>query len=128
MVNRVSSQTRRSIRWLMRRHSGRRDTLNDALRLAYQLICRYTSAVDLGTKTSVYPVFTGSGVTYVTVTTLTYSTVASTTTQPNDVVVGIRSANPGWGTSLGNNTSTNHSEVKSGTNVQHFLDRTIKLR
>lgn len=94
----------------------------DALRLAYQLICRYTSAVDLGTTTT--EGFFGFGST----TTLTYSTVASTTTQPNDVVVGIRSANPGWGTALVNNASTNHSEVKSGANVQRFLDRMIKLR
>ncbi len=96
----------------------------NAMRLAYQAICNFVSAVDLGTKTDVY--YTPQGP--IVITTLTYSTVTSATQQPNDIVVGIRSANPGWGTSLGNNNNTNHSEIKTGANVQQLLDRTIRLR
>lgn len=102
---------------------GTQGYTNNALRMAYQLICSYTSALQLSINTLVIP----GPQPYIN-TTLTYSTVTSTQKQPNDIVVGIRSANPGWGTPLGDNANTNHSEVKNAANVQQFLDRTIKLR
>jgi hypothetical protein len=92
----------------------------NALRLAYQSICSYSSAVRL--STTVVPV----GLTLISV--LTYETVLAPAPNPNDVVVGYSSANPGWGTPLGNQTSTNHSTVKNGGNVREILDQTIKLR
>jgi triacylglycerol lipase len=38
----------------------------------------------------------------------------------------LRSAHPGYGTPLGNN-SANHSTVKNGLNVNRILDLTIPL-
>jgi triacylglycerol lipase len=96
---------------------------NNVMRLAYQAICQFSSAVQLDFE--VIPSFDPS---VPPITILTYSTVLAPSLQPNDIVVGINSANPGWGTSLGNNSGTNHSEVKNGANVQQFLDQTIKLR
>jgi hypothetical protein len=96
---------------------------NNILRLGYQSICDFSSAVQLNFQ--VLPSFDPS---VPPVTVLTYSTVVGAAKQPNDIVVGVRSANPGWGTPFGDNAGTNHSEVKNGTNVQKFLDQTIKLR
>jgi triacylglycerol lipase len=60
-------------------------------------------------------------------TVLTYNAIAAPAPQPNDIVVTQASANPGYGTSLGN-VAANHSTVKSGANVAVILDRTIPLR
>lgn len=103
---------------------GTMNYTENALRLSYQVICNISSAVNLETRRVLS--LNGKYVHYTTI--LTYSTVQSQTLQPNDIVVGINSANPGWGISLGNNTNNNHTEVKSGNNVKMFLDRTIKLR
>jgi len=94
----------------------------DGLRLAYQLICDFSSATQLSVTTE--KTLFGLSSKYI----LTYSTVTKPMAEPNDIVVGIRSANPGWGTPVTNNQDTNHSEVKNGDNVQSLLDRTIKLR
>lgn len=59
-------------------------------------------------------------------TVLTYNTIVAPSPQPNDIVVTLRSAHPGYGTSLGNN-SANHSTVKNGLNVNRILDLTIPL-
>jgi pimeloyl-ACP methyl ester carboxylesterase len=95
----------------------------NALRLAYQSICSYASAIQL--KFEVLPSFDPNAPP---VTVLTYATVATPGPNPNDVVVGFTSANPGWGTPLGNNSGTNHSTVKNGNNVRQILDKTIPLR
>ncbi len=60
-------------------------------------------------------------------TVLTYTAVANTTAQANDIVVTESSANPGYGTPLGDSMA-NHSTVKSGANVDTILDTTIPLR
>lgn len=60
-------------------------------------------------------------------TVLTYNTIVAPAPQPNDIVVTQTSANPGYGTSLGN-VMANHSTVKSGANVGVILDRTIPIR
>jgi pimeloyl-ACP methyl ester carboxylesterase len=93
----------------------------DALRLAYQAICDFTSATDLDVPTQEDGWFG-------TKTVQTYSTQTLSSKQSNDIVVGVRSAHPGWGTPITTNSNINHSEIKNGTNVQKFLDRTIKLR
>jgi triacylglycerol lipase len=95
----------------------------NALRLAYQSICQLSSAIELGFE--ILPTFDPD---VPTITVLTYQTVRNTTLNPNDVVVGIQSANPGWGTPLGNQNSVNHSTVKSAGNVRKILDQTINLR
>lgn len=59
-------------------------------------------------------------------TVLTYDTIVASSPQPNDIVVTLRSAHPGYGTQLGNN-SANHSTVKNGLNVNRILDLTIPL-
>ncbi len=105
---------------------GTQTYANNTMRLAYQAICDFSSAIDLGTTSQF--VYSASGNSMYMITTLTYSTSTAATQQPNDIVVGINSANPGWGTPLGNNADTNHSEVKNSANIQQFLDRTIKLR
>ena len=99
--------------------------LENTLRLSYQAICDFSSAIEVD---RVVQLIYGPEGEIIPITTLTYSTKTLASKQPNDIVVGIRSANPGWGTPLGDNAGTNHSEVKNGTNVQKFLDRTIKLR
>ena len=95
----------------------------NALRLAYQSICTYASAVQLDFQ--VIPSFDPSGMP---ITVLTYATVTAPSANPNDVVVSFKSANPGWGTPLGNNSSTNHSTVKNAGNVRKILDKAIPLR
>ena len=60
-------------------------------------------------------------------TVLTYNTIVAPAPQPNDIVVTQTSANPGYGTSLGN-VMANHSTVKSGANVGVIVDRTIPIR
>ena len=94
----------------------------NALRLAYQNICRLSSAIELNFE--VLPSYTEAPP----ITVLTYQTVRNATLNPNDVVVGLRSANPGWGTPLGDQNSINHSTVKNAGNVRKILDQTINLR
>lgn len=95
----------------------------DALRLAYQSICEYSSAKQV--KLEFMPTFNPD---YPVITVLTYQTVLNATANPNDVVVGLTSANPGYGTPLGNQSSINHATVKNSGNVRKILDRTISLR
>jgi len=95
----------------------------NALRLAYQSICSYASAVQLNFQ--VLPTFDP---TVPPVTVMTYQTVVNAAANPNDVVVGLTSANPGWGTPLGNQNSINHSTVKNAGNVRRILDKSITLR
>lgn len=95
----------------------------NALRLAYQSICTYASALELSFQ--VLPSFDPN---VPPTTVLTYQVVLNAGLNPNDVVVGLTSANPGWGTPLGNQASTNHSTVKNAGNVRKILDKTIKLR
>ena len=95
----------------------------DALRLAYQSICSYASAVQLNFE--VIPSFDPS---VPPTTVLTYATVAASSPSPNDVVVALKSANPGWGTPLGDTTNTNHATVKNASNVRKILDKSIPLR
>jgi pimeloyl-ACP methyl ester carboxylesterase len=60
-------------------------------------------------------------------TVLTYTTILAPGPQPNDIVVTENSANPGYGTPLGN-SAANHSTVKNGDNVKTILDTTIPLK
>lgn len=60
-------------------------------------------------------------------TVLTYRTDQAPTPQANDIVVTTRSANPDYGTPLGD-VLRNHSTVKNGDTVQSILDRTVPLR
>jgi pimeloyl-ACP methyl ester carboxylesterase len=60
-------------------------------------------------------------------TVLTYTTNVAPQPQPNDIVVTLNSANPGYGTPLGN-SAANHSTVKTGVNVNTILDTTIPLK
>jgi len=60
-------------------------------------------------------------------TVLTYTANVAPTPQPNDIVVTLRSANPGYGAPLGNGLA-NHSSVKSGANVGTILTRTIPIK
>ncbi|MBT9491730.1 MAG: alpha/beta hydrolase [Paucibacter sp.] len=60
-------------------------------------------------------------------TVLTYTTHLAPTPQANDIVVTLNSANPGFGTPMGNVTA-NHSSVKSAANVNRLLDRSIPIK
>lgn len=60
-------------------------------------------------------------------TVLTYTLNLAPAPQPNDIVVTESSANPGYGTPLGNSPA-NHSTVKNGNNVNTILDTTIPLK
>jgi pimeloyl-ACP methyl ester carboxylesterase len=60
-------------------------------------------------------------------TVLTYTLNAAAGPQANDIVVTEGSANPGYGTPLGNSPA-NHSTVKNGNNVNTILDTTIPLK
>jgi len=59
-------------------------------------------------------------------TVLTYTAVTQTA-QDNDIVVTTASANPTYGTALGN-TQHNHSTVKNAANINKILQRTVSLR
>jgi triacylglycerol esterase/lipase EstA (alpha/beta hydrolase family) len=93
------------------------------LRMAYQSICTYASATQV--QLEMIQTFDPNRP-FITV--LTYAVTAAPGPNPNDVVVGITSANPGWGTPLGNNANTNHTTVKNADNVRKILDKTISLR
>lgn len=60
-------------------------------------------------------------------TVLTYTTVLNPEPQANDIVVTENSANPGYGTPLGN-SGANHNTVRSVGNVNKALDTTIPLK
>ena len=60
-------------------------------------------------------------------TVLTYRTSPTLTFRANDIVVSEVSANPFYGTSLGNQLN-NHGTVKNGTSINDILDRTVPLR
>jgi triacylglycerol lipase len=60
-------------------------------------------------------------------TVLTYTTVATSTAQANDLAVTESSANPDYGKPLGNGTG-NHLTVKSRDNINIILDTTIPLK
>lgn len=60
-------------------------------------------------------------------TVLTYTLNLAPAPQPNDIVVTESSANPGYGTPLGNSPA-NHSTVKNGNNINTILDTTIPLK
>ena len=60
-------------------------------------------------------------------TVLTYQTITTQSSQDNDIVVTTGSANPSYGTPLGN-TLNNHSTVKNAVNINKILQRTISLR
>ena len=93
------------------------------LRMAYQSICSYSSAVELSFEAlpSIDPDLPPTMV-------LTYATVQNAALNPNDIVVGLRSANPGYGLALGDSASTNHATVKSSGNVRRLLDKSIPRR
>jgi hypothetical protein len=96
----------------------------NALRESYRIICDVESATLVDLDIIFIPTPQGGSV----YTTLTYDFVENSVLHQNDVVVGVRSANPSWGNSLGVRPSTNHSSIKNGANVQRFLDLTIQLR
>lgn len=97
----------------------------NSLREAHRIICEVESAVQIAITTrTVDRLLFGTKE----IVTLTYDFEENATNHSNDVVVGVRSANPGWGRSLGVRPNTNHSTIKDGDNVQQFLDLTIKLR
>jgi hypothetical protein len=60
-------------------------------------------------------------------TVLTYTLIGALSPQANDIVVTETSANPGYGTPLGNSHG-NHSTVKTAANVNAILDTTIPLK
>jgi len=60
-------------------------------------------------------------------TVLTYTLNQAPAPQANDIVVTESSANPGYGTPLGNSPA-NHSTVKNANNVNTILDTTIPLK
>jgi triacylglycerol lipase len=60
-------------------------------------------------------------------TVLTYSTIATAGAQPNDIVVTHNSANPSYGTPLGNFLA-NHSTIKTAARINTILDKTIPLQ
>lgn len=96
----------------------------NALRESYRIICDIESATLVDLDVVVTPTPQGPSV----YTTLTYDFVENSALHLNDVVVGVRSANPSWGNSLGVRPNTNHSSIKNSANVQRFLDLTIQLR
>jgi triacylglycerol lipase len=102
---------------------GRLSYVYNTLRLAYRSICSYSSAAHVDTDYYLIPTGTGIHV----ITAMKYETTPGAA-HPNDIVVGTRSANPGWGMPLGDNANTNHSTVKNGANVQKILDLTTGLR
>jgi pimeloyl-ACP methyl ester carboxylesterase len=67
------------------------------------------------------------GVLWGTNTVLTYATVLAPSPQPNDIVVTLGSANPGYGSPQGN-VMANHSTIKSGALINQILDTTIPLQ
>ncbi|WP_232460203.1 MULTISPECIES: hypothetical protein [Vibrio] len=60
------------------------------------------------------------------ITSVSYQAI-QTTPQDNDVVVTLTSANPSYAKALGN-VLANHSTMKTGQNVEHFLQQIISMR
>jgi len=101
--------------------------VTSSLQNAYMIICNVTSAVEVARTTRTTTVCTRSGCFPVNLVTLTYNVVASPSLNPNDAVVAVRSAHPGYGTPVATNVSTNHSEVKRRTNVRELIKRMLPL-
>lgn len=108
--------------------SGLRGYVFDGLKMAYQTICEFSEAIEVGTEQIVVG-YTGQGNNLpVYGTALTYSVRTTPKNRPNDGVVSIHSAHPSWGIPVRTTSSENHSTVKSGENLQLFLDQTIGMR
>lgn len=90
-----------------------------AAKRAWQVLRDFSSATF--TTTTVPGRFWGTR------TVLTYTAALAPTQQANDIVVTLRSANPVYGVGVGN-VKANHSTVKSGSNVDLILDRTISIK
>ena len=72
-------------------------------------------------------IVTKPGVLWGTNTVLTYATVRAPSPQPNDIVVTLGSANPGYGSPQGN-LMANHSTIKRRDVIEQILDTTIPLQ
>lgn len=84
-------------------------------RRAWRVMRDFSSAVTLSTTT------VGGR------TVLVYITVQATSPQPNDIVVTVSSANPSYGSPLGNSPA-NHSTIKTGVLIQEILKKTVSMR
>lgn len=108
--------------------SGLRGYVFDGLQMAYQTICEFSEAIEIGSEQIVVG-YTGQGNNLpVYGTALTFSVRTTHADRPNDGAVSVYSAHPSWGIPIGTTSSENHSTVKSGDNLQRFLDQTIGLR
>jgi len=72
-------------------------------------------------------IVTKPGVLWGTNTVLTYATIRAPAPQPNDIVVTLNSANPGYASPQGN-VLANHSTIKRRDVIEKILDTTIPLQ
>ncbi|KXF83378.1 esterase/lipase family protein [Enterovibrio coralii] len=93
---------------------------------AWQALRNFSSASYVDTQTQWVTIPGAYGPQAYPVTTVKYQAVR-TTPQENDVVVTLASANPNYATSLGN-VLANHSTMKTGQNVERFLQQIISMR
>lgn len=101
--------------------------ITSSLQNAYMVMCNVASAKEVSRVTTQSVVCTRGGCFPVPLVTLTYDVVPSSGPQPNDAVVTVGSAHPGYGSRITTNASTNHSEVKRRSNVQELLKRILPL-
>lgn len=99
----------------------------NGLRLSYRLNCDFVIVKTVQTE-NIKVGMTGQGnriPVYDTI--ISYYAEQADAPRPNDVVVPLSSAHPGWGTEVSTDTSANHATVKQGDTVREFLDLTIEL-
>lgn len=93
---------------------------------AWHALRNFSSAAYLDTKTQSVTIPGAYGPQAHSITTVSYQSI-QTTPQENDVVVTLASANPSYANSLGN-VLANHSTMKTGQNVERFLQQIISMR
>lgn len=93
---------------------------------AWQTLRSFSSAAYLDTKTQWVKMPSAYGPQAHPITSVSYQAI-QTTPQENDVVVTVASANPNYANALGN-VLANHSTMKTGQNIERFLQQIISMR
>ncbi|MEZ8818494.1 alpha/beta hydrolase [Vibrio sp. 10N.222.54.A1] len=93
---------------------------------AWQALRSFSSAAYLDTQTQSVTMPSVHGPQAHPITIVSYQAI-QTVPQENDVVVTLASANPSYTNALGN-VLANHSTMKTGQNVEHFLQQIISMR
>lgn len=98
----------------------------EGLRLSYRINCDFVIVKKVQTEKVAVQGGQGNNRTFYE-TVISYYAQQPDAPRPNDVVVPLSSAHPGWGTVVSTDTEANHATIKQGAHIREFLDLTIEL-